>query len=742
MLRRIFHRHVFLPIALCALFASASSPTVLADELDGPERMAVLAQGAEVSADNLASILEHAQSMQPAGFEEGPLSVELLEESVHSSGSQVLRWGRWLHSGHPILGGDFRYHFDAETGALRLVQCPLFEAEDLLERGSIVFGVDSAVEMVRETTEVTEGLVIEAEEPVYSTSLRTFLIPVLVGLDGSSSPRDRFDPEKRGHRVVWVDATNGEVALEENVVHEFDVVSGSTRGLVQPATGASIRAFPHPGNPPIEMLLEGIPVHIYSPPDSEEPSATVLTDELGEFSFEIEDDAEWRVEVELVSEEFRFIHLTDRETYATETGIGGNVLDIDLTPIDTGDACQEDLDPAVCLERRVATLTSFRMLPILRQYANERRIRAGYRLRNRRLATELDLENPREYPLDILRGGAEDPESFLSNGFYTDFSFPPTIGLSVATHRVLDFANIVVLSHEYGHYLAFSMTGTRNRGGFPLGPKVSTAEALADFFSYLFMTHFDLDGEDDGIIGRERDRDAPESFHRDMREGRSCLLPRNEEETPCFERRGFGVYPPMPGQSEHENGIILSGFLFDLWGMLAERYGREEGLERIEDLYFGFIGLYQGAALPPFDRTTPILFLWLDDRIEAGGDNVPQNGSPNADLIANAAAQHNLWLFPFIRGDANGDGSYDLTDPVSVLRFLFNGQSQLVSCQDAADADDSGSLEISDAVTLLMLLFNGGDPLPEPFVECGLDPTPDDGLTCDRQTADCGGDLQ
>ena len=48
---------------------------------------------------------------------------------------------------------------------------------------------------------------------------------------------------------------------------------------------------------------------------------------------------------------------------------------------------------------------------------------------------------------------------------------------------------------------------------------------------------------------------------------------------------------------------------------------------------------------------------------------------------------------------------------------------------DAADADDTGRLELTDAVFLLNALFLGAGTVPEPWPECGTDPT-EDGLGC------------
>lgn len=82
----------------------------------------------------------------------------------------------------------------------------------------------------------------------------------------------------------------------------------------------------------------------------------------------------------------------------------------------------------------------------------------------------------------------------------------------------------------------------------------------------------------------------------------------------------------------------------------------------------------------------------------------------------------------FLRADANSDSSFDLSDAVFTLGYLFLGEPA-PTCLDAADADDNGALEVTDAIYGLGSLFLGGPAPPAPFGACGLDPT-EDGLGC------------
>ena len=85
---------------------------------------------------------------------------------------------------------------------------------------------------------------------------------------------------------------------------------------------------------------------------------------------------------------------------------------------------------------------------------------------------------------------------------------------------------------------------------------------------------------------------------------------------------------------------------------------------------------------------------------------------------------------PFQRGNPNGDVSFDLSDGVFILNFLFLGGDR-PDCLDSADADDDGHLTITDGIAVFGFLFFGFDALPTPGPRgCGLDPSLDD-VPCD-----------
>ena len=79
---------------------------------------------------------------------------------------------------------------------------------------------------------------------------------------------------------------------------------------------------------------------------------------------------------------------------------------------------------------------------------------------------------------------------------------------------------------------------------------------------------------------------------------------------------------------------------------------------------------------------------------------------------------------PFIRGDVNGDSNIDLSDPISILGYLFQGQGE-PGCVEAANTNGDAVVDLSDAIYLLSYLFTGGPKPPAPFQECAHGPAGD-----------------
>ena len=75
-------------------------------------------------------------------------------------------------------------------------------------------------------------------------------------------------------------------------------------------------------------------------------------------------------------------------------------------------------------------------------------------------------------------------------------------------------------------------------------------------------------------------------------------------------------------------------------------------------------------------------------------------------------------MLTFLRGDANGDGGVNISDPTTTLNFLFRGVGPL-PCAAAGDSNADGRVDISDALFSLLFLFQGGDEPAAPFPDCG-----------------------
>lgn len=112
---------------------------------------------------------------------------------------------------------------------------------------------------------------------------------------------------------------------------------------------------------------------------------------------------------------------------------------------------------------------------------------------------------------------------------------------------------------------------------------------------------------------------------------------------------------------------------------------------------------------------------------ELGGYQGDQNALIAAyhDFLAGGGSPPTLG---FQRGDCNADGGFNIADAIFLLGNLFSGGPDS-TCVDACDANDDGSINIADAIFILGTLFSGGNNPPDPFGDCGEDPTADN-LDC------------
>ena len=129
--------------------------------------------------------------------------------------------------------------------------------------------------------------------------------------------------------------------------------------------------------------------------------------------------------------------------------------------------------------------------------------------------------------------------------------------------------------------------------------------------------------------------------------------------------------------------------------------------------------------LPEFQAGPPEI---CDDGIDNDRDGDADCDDSDCDEASACGAQ-------FVRGDANGDGGIDISDPTHTLRNLFAGGPG-APCSDSADANDDGGLTLTDAIYSLNYLFRGDAAPVAPFPACGVDDTADD-LGCQTATAGC-----
>ncbi len=93
---------------------------------------------------------------------------------------------------------------------------------------------------------------------------------------------------------------------------------------------------------------------------------------------------------------------------------------------------------------------------------------------------------------------------------------------------------------------------------------------------------------------------------------------------------------------------------------------------------------------------------------------------------------------PFRRGFVDEGGESNVTDVINMLGYMFLSSFQ-PTCLSALDTTDDGKLDVTDAIALLKVLFlDSSAVLADPYLNCSLDPTPDD-LSCEAHSPCAGG---
>lgn len=178
-----------------------------------------------------------------------------------------------------------------------------------------------------------------------------------------------------------------------------------------------------------------------------------------------------------------------------------------------------------------------------------------------------------------------------------------------------------------------------------------------------------------------------------------------------------GLWVEVGVESAESGAFFAAGTLADGSGTAVARasaaFSLEEGSRTTFGLYFS------GAEIRAAKRDGPFVLadLWLYDGTA---------GFVPADHRSTALATSEMrWDefgtpegAPYLRGDANGDGSVDISDGITTLTALFAG-GRLPECLAALDANDDGRVDVADPIFLFQYLFAGGESPPPPFPDCG-----------------------
>ena len=125
-----------------------------------------------------------------------------------------------------------------------------------------------------------------------------------------------------------------------------------------------------------------------------------------------------------------------------------------------------------------------------------------------------------------------------------------------------------------------------------------------------------------------------------------------------------------------------------------------------------------------YDTLAPNSLSYVDTQVAADTTyqyRVINENYNGVSLPSNPAIVTTPALISFKRGDVDGSGKVDISDPIGLLKHLFLGGAE-PPCKEAANAEDDDKLDITDAIAILQHLFLGKGPLAEPFNHCGVDP--------------------
>jgi len=243
-----------------------------------------------------------------------------------------------------------------------------------------------------------------------------------------------------------------------------------------------------------------------------------------------------------------------------------------------------------------------------------------------------------------------------------------------------------VFSHEVGHHIVFSLTRTTENDNR------QAEDGIADA-----LTAFTNEEPKIGYHGQNEPTDFSFKLGTD-----------GDSRKPIRADVGdaFWTLRVLLEEGDRERAKVAHGLLLH-W--LHAHWGPEGQAMRFDAWDHSIVDeLLAIDSEPPFCKTQ-------------GGCPTPPHGTQ----IRNAfRGRKTLFDAPFVRGDANVDQKIDLSDAITILDVLFQGQGQFVDCWNAVDVDNDSNPDMSDAIYLLTHLFRGGAPIPAPSEACGIDPEP------------------
>jgi|GEM_PF-1672413 len=137
-------------------------------------------------------------------------------------------------------------------------------------------------------------------------------------------------------------------------------------------------------------------------------------------------------------------------------------------------------------------------------------------------------------------------------------------------------------------------------------------------------------------------------------------------------------------------------------------------------------GFYTAIIFIPQADLSPMTVQSISDAIDSVNILVAEGKVEWSSLTQTANRWRNLYgsrpfrlscdaiASPQICGDANADGTIDISDAVYLLAFIFSG-GPAPNPQAVGDANGDGTVDISDAVYLIAYIFSGG---PAPSTGC------------------------